>query len=502
MNYRAVVIFLLPLLLIWIGGCQREFEKPTADPSFQPSFSADTLRVDTLYSRISSATKRLVVYNRHHKPIEIEDITLVGDPIKQFRINVDGRSGRDISNIMIPPQDSIYLLVEATFPKGESDLPTRIEASIQFYCKGQVSSVLLEGFRLNTDHCTTLIVSKDSIIGGRRPLLIRDSLVVAQGSTLTLSAGSHLLMGDKGRIVVYGTLLAEGSKESPILIEGIRRDNLIPKVNYRLLPGQWESIFFRKGSYGNKLCYTTIRNGRGGICVGEEDTDHASDLSLESCAVGNMKVNALRGENADIVAINSLFSNTMASAIELRGGKSRFYYCTIVGFYPFDRRIGSCLSVGEPKRKKTPSVRLSHSVIEGSFNVFRVPSKPPLGGEISLDPKHSEWVEIESCYLRSPLENFAKVKNSLEAQLPADSIFVSLGKDRKSKEYHFKYDFRPFSSAPFAGQGGEDLSIAPPPKYDLYGVKRRKKSTWGALESIDKKEIDSEITHDERDKNH
>lgn len=485
MKKLSCSILLLTLLITF--GCNRPFDTPSKDATLQPSFSQDTLRIDTLYSRLSSATHRLILYNRHEKAIELTKISLDGEGSPHFRLNVDGRSGREFSEILIPARDSLFLFVEATFPEGADDLPTRYEASLLFHCRDVVSKVLLEGVRLNIDHCETLFINRDSTLAGNRPLLVKDSIVVNKGATLTLEPGVHLLMGDKGKIVVYGSLRSIGDVANRVLIEGVRRDELIEKVNYRLLPGQWEDIEFKEGCGNIYLKNTTIRNGRGGIVLGTEEANESIDIELEECIVTNMKGNAIRGVGAKVKATNCLFSNTMASLIELRGGSCSLSYCTVASFYPFDRRLGPAISLSKTKQGQNPSLQLSHSIVEGSFGTSRPEHKKPSGGEILFDNEHQEWIKIYSSYLRSPLEVYSNVEDCLEASLPPDSIFVSLGRDKKTKEYTFIYDFRPFDDAPFVSKEGNNPSKGVAPSLDLEGKERKTPATWGAYEAIERK---------------
>lgn len=474
---------LIGLLALLMGiGCSRSFDKASEDSALQPTFSVDTLRVDTLYSRLSSATHRLIVYNRHEKAIELQKVLLDEKGSPHFRLNVDGRSGQSFSNLFIPPHDSLFLFVEATFPEGEDDLPTRYEAKLLFHCRGVVSKVLLEGIRLNIDHCKALSIDRDTTLLGNRPLLIRDSIIVHEGATLTLEAGTHLLLGDKAKIVVYGSLLAKGTPQNRILIEGIRRDELVEKVNYRLLPGQWENIQLLGAQKKHILRYTTIRNGRGGIIVGKKKEALPIHLELEGCILTNMKGSALQATNAEIEATNSLLSNTMAPSLKLSGGNCLLQYCTIAGFYPFDRRQGASIDLSPTPQGSEPSLVLSNSVVEGTFTVSRTNNKKPIGGEIFFDNSKPQWISLSSCYVRSPLELYTQIDNCIEAKFKPDSVFVALGKNKKTKEYTFIYNFKPYSDAPFATQKKSDTA----PLYDLEGNERHKTTAWGAYEAIER----------------
>ena len=120
MRYRFGTILLALLAVLLSFGCR---EERLTTGVHRLSFSADTLRLDTLYTRLSSATARVAVYNRSKEYIRIEAVTLEQSEPKAFRVNVDGRAGSAFSDIRIPAGDSIFVFVEATFPEGASDLP-------------------------------------------------------------------------------------------------------------------------------------------------------------------------------------------------------------------------------------------------------------------------------------------------------------------------------------------------------------------------------------------
>lgn len=441
------------------------------------TFSADTLRLDTLYSRISSATHRLLVYNRNNAAITLDEVALSEDADSGFRINVDGHRGRHFQGIQIADRDSMYIFVEATFPEGADDLPTLQEGDILLKRGSRLQKIHLEAFRLNTDHVTALVVTADQQLAAHRPLFIRDSIFVAAGATLTIPAGSHLLMSDKARIIVEGTLHCMGSAERRILIEGVRRDDLVKEVNYRLLPGQWEGLYFAPGSSNNQLHYTTIRNGRGGLILkGSSQEDKRPDLLLDGCQIQNMKVNALKASDASLEAVNCELSNTQAATVALGKGDYHFLFCTIANYYLFDFRIEPALQIAEGQASEC-RLQLEASIVEGNHVVQRPTNGQADGGEISINTQ-SDAVNFVASYLRAPLERLAHQSNCIEATLSPDSTFLHTGKKRnKKEEYDFRYDFRPRSNAPFVKKG---YSHAPPT--DLYGKQRPADATWGAYE--------------------
>ncbi len=102
----------------------------------QPTFSTDTVWMGSLLTLGPSPTSRFIVYNRHDKIMNISDIAFRDDEAGQFRINVDGMSGRRFSNVEIRPNDSIFVFVEATLAENGQDLPVNVLAHIDFRVNG------------------------------------------------------------------------------------------------------------------------------------------------------------------------------------------------------------------------------------------------------------------------------------------------------------------------------------------------------------------------------
>ena len=454
MRYRFGTILLALLAVLLSFGCR---EERLTTGVHRLSFSADTLRLDTLYTRLSSATARVAVYNRSKEYIRIEAVTLEQSEPKAFRVNVDGRAGTAFSDIRIPAGDSIFVFVEATFPEGASDLPEQETALLRFRSGAITDSVRIEAWRLNTDHATALVVSRDTLLEGTRPLYIRDSIVVARGATLRMAPGAHLLMADAARISVYGNIVAEGTPEAPILIEGVRRDNLVTDVNYRLIPGQWEEIRFHSSGSASSLKNVIIRNGRGGIIT------EAEQLNLSACRVSNMKGSALTVRSGAATVVNSELSNTWASTLRVEGANCHIYYSTLCNAYLFDIRQGTALSIGKNKAGKPGELVAEACVIDGSMT-----------DEFYCDEVSK--ATFTDCWLRTATQ----LPGTVKASLPPDSLFLHMGRDVKKDKYDFVYDFRPLPKAPFAA-----LPATPhKPDADRYGVPRGAVTAWGAYEPV------------------
>lgn len=482
MKYIASIGSLLVFLALTLTGCHDQFDHFTSDPSARISFSQDTLRLDTLYSEQPSSTRTLLVYNKGNKALKIDEIRLLHGIERGFRINVDGRSGQRFDGVTLPAGDSIHVFVEATLPRMMDDLPQLITDSILFRFNGKQQALRIESWCHNLDQYGVLHIQRDSVITAQRPLYIRDSLVVDEGITLTLEAGVHLLLGDKAHISIYGTLCSNGTPAERVLIEGLRRDYLIPSVNYRLVPGQWNYIRLACGTKENKLLYTTIRNGRDGlICDGPQPTTGDETLYAEGVIVTNMKGRALSLDRARVRLYNCEFSNSLSTTLLISGGVTELLHCSLANYYAWDKREGSTLVYNLPEGSgaEQTSLKATNTLVDGTRSVIRIAGRDLMGGEIELAEKVRERTTFDHCYLRTalPQSNGVAYFDCIEAKQPADEVYVNAGRDREKDKMDFVYFFQPWADAPWVQKGlPTTLSI------DIQGRTRATQPTIGAYE--------------------
>lgn len=496
---RLTTIFLTTtLLVLWSGGCSDDFDAYTDSPNDRPEYSADTIKFDTLFSRVSSSTQRLMVYNRLGKSIRLNEVELVGGKSRGYRVNVDGHVGTSFTDLTILPKDSMFIFIEATFPEGESDDPVEIKDSLRFVVNGRTDYVLLQGFRQNVDEYGSLIIHSDTTFNPARPTLIRDSIVVQAGATLTLPAGTRILMGNDAHMTIRGRLLAQGGADKRILIENLRHDLLVQDIPYTLIPGQWGGISIETESQNNELYYTTIRNGRWGILAeGGQDTS-SPKLHLAGCMITNIKGFGVAASGGAIQIENSEISNTLGYTLALFGSVCELTQSTICNFYKWDNRQSSALhfvSAFAPESAggsyiPSPHSRLTivNSIIDGSRIVYKNDNTES-GGEVSLSNGNENpdeaavlsHLSLRNSYIRATANILSAGSSMMAAdkENPADSIYYQVGYNLIEHKVNFRYDFHPLPQAPFTGLA--DPAVLSSYPTDLSGTPR-KTSTVGAFE--------------------
>ncbi|MDF1866064.1 MAG: hypothetical protein P1U70_14625, partial [Saprospiraceae bacterium] len=99
MNKLIYLLFLSTALISMIA-CNKEMKFNTSS-NIMLEFSLDTLRFDTVFTELGSATQFFKVYNRNDQSIKISKISVGGGENSNFRINVDGLAGNEANEIIV-----------------------------------------------------------------------------------------------------------------------------------------------------------------------------------------------------------------------------------------------------------------------------------------------------------------------------------------------------------------------------------------------------------------
>lgn len=117
------------LILLGATGCIEDgFTTAAADA---PVAAVDTLHLGTVFTDEPTPTHRFTIHNRASRSVAITSLNLGGDHPECFRLNVDGFSGREFSDVEIRAKDSIYVFVEATLPPNGRDIPVDVRATTE-----------------------------------------------------------------------------------------------------------------------------------------------------------------------------------------------------------------------------------------------------------------------------------------------------------------------------------------------------------------------------------
>jgi hypothetical protein len=336
-------------LLFFLSDCQKEVF--TTDPSIKLSFSTDTLRFDTVFTELGSATRILKIYNTSNKSLRVQSIYLENGDDSRFNINVDGLPGKAHADVEIAPNDSLYIFAEVTVNPDAplSSSPFVIDENLVFETNGNVQKVVLEAWGQNAVYLPSRFGAGGVVAFGcdngewvwddPRPYVIYGILVIDE-CTVRIPAGKQVYIhGGLGREVtdtsttIYndgflafvgnGRLIVEGTVDEPVIFQS---DRLEPEFDE--VPGQWTGIWFQSGTSGHQIENCIVRNSIIGMRV-----DSAVDLSLKNTQIYNTGGSGLIGIHATITAENCLFYGNTGYGIQLEyGGDYTFNYCTVASY--------------------------------------------------------------------------------------------------------------------------------------------------------------------------
>lgn len=374
-----------------------------------------------------------------------------------FQMNVDGQSAATFRDVEIRGKDSIYVFVECLLPETTQDEPYLTEDAIEFVTNGNLQEVTLEAYGQNVTRLRGETVSADRTLTAARPYVVTDSLVVAEGATLTVEPGTRLLFHDKAFMRVYGHLDAKGTADRKIQMRGDRLDKLFPDAGYDILAGQWGGVSIAPGSFGNVMECVDMRSTSEGLRI-----DSCGDLSrrkllLVNSWLHNSKSNALSSQHAWIDASGCCFSEAAANVVSLTGGKHIFTQCTFSNNYLFTSTGEPILGLyhlfpaEEDDATALPlmQARFTNSIIYGMM------------GDINISDLEGSDVTFENVLFKSEGSDDAHFISCL---WNVDPLFLTI-----REKYYFNYHVQPDSPALEAGNpqyvGAETL-------YDMDGANR------------------------------
>ncbi len=101
------------------------------------TFSVDTIRMDTVFSRVPSSRRSLWVYNKSGASLRCSSVRLANGSRSGFRVNVDGEylggeSSYQATDVEVRKADSIFVNIELTSSPNNKIGPQLMEDNLVF----------------------------------------------------------------------------------------------------------------------------------------------------------------------------------------------------------------------------------------------------------------------------------------------------------------------------------------------------------------------------------
>ena len=327
-------LFFFTLLTAVLMAACKDNDSFSASSSLRLTFSADTLRIDTVFSESPSATYSFWVFNNSGDGLRISSVRLERGNQTGFRVNADGQYLNPVAtDIEIRKGDSIRVFVELTARVNNSPDPRPIEDRLVFSLQSGVEqSVALLAFSWDARRMNSLVVRHDTVIESANPIIFTgDSIVVERGATLTLR-NTTLYFHDGTGMLVRGRLIADSC-----VLRGDRLDHMFDYLPYDRVSGQWPGIRIAANAEGCQLTDCEIRNAFSGIVC------DSSSVELTRCTIHNSRGHGLHATDSRVVLRDCMLTNTLMDCLALHGCQAEVTGCTLAQFYPFTAPRGAAL---------------------------------------------------------------------------------------------------------------------------------------------------------------
>lgn len=475
-NY--VKLFLL-IVSVYFWSCKPEtFTDNTNDKLV---FSHDTIIFDTIISQLykgtpKSVNRQFVVKNKHNKSIKTS-IKLANGNLSTFSLNVDGEPGIQFDNIVIKPNDSIFVFVEAYANPNHNPLgnPLILRDSIVFLTNNNLQNIQLVAWGQDANFFLSDSVSTNSVWSDKtKPYVIYDFFKVKEGATLTIKEGVKVYFSPYSAMWVQGTLKVEGTNTEPVIFEGDRTsDKYSDKhtfTKYYNIPGQWFGIYLQYPSKSNTIKYARIKNATVGVYMDSSSFDGNANVSIYNTFIQNMTYSAVRGTRSKVYIENSVLANCGSACLyTFKGGDYNLKHITVSGYCDFGSSNDPALAVTNRLRNQFGQILETYSI---AFSIINSIVWGELKEEVMLDIDEAKLISL------SPLNSLFKTTNGTLSQTITENV---LNKEPKFKDYtKYNFDLDTLSHAKDIGK-----TLTPQINIDYMNRLRDSKPDAGAFERIE-----------------
>ena len=320
---RILNLILISCLLLFYS-CRKDSFINSSDA--RVLVTADTLKYDTVFVTAGSTYRFFKIINENDRKLKLSSVKLMGGASSPYKLNIDGTSGPELSNIELEANDSIYVFVQVNINPNAANLPFIIRDSISITYNGNTRWIQLEAWGQNAHFYRNKRITVDETWNNDIPYVILGSLTVDPNKKLTINKGCRIYVHADAPILIDGTLQTNGLKDTAdrVYFRGDRMDD-----PYKDFPAAWPGIYFSATSKDNVFNYTVIKNSYQSIALQDPSPNANPKAILNECIIDNSYDAGIIAVNSSLQARNCLVSNCGKNVFLVKGGDYQFVHCTV-----------------------------------------------------------------------------------------------------------------------------------------------------------------------------
>ena len=369
LSLKNIVFLWLAIISLFTQSCIKN-DQYTANSKLL--FSKDTVYFDTIFTRMPgttypiSVTKMLSIKNNENAWVKA-NFKVAGGINSPYKINIDGIGGKEIKDLDIGPNDSVFIFVQCALEANNTINPALVLDSLIANVGQSTSKLILAAYGWDAHYVKNEILPNNTVWSDvKKPYVIVESIEIAVGNTFTIEKGVQVFASSRTGIFVLGDYNIRGTAQERVKIRGDK-----PVFATEKLPNQWGGIFILPGGKG-KIEYADILNATIGIRVD-------SLLNTPSLIINQSKIQycgqaSLIGVTSSINATNCLFADVGSyTFLAYLGGKYVFNHCTFAEYSGINTRQQGHFAITNTQRDpngvllkwKDLDFTLTNSIVDG-----------------------------------------------------------------------------------------------------------------------------------------
>ncbi|MCF0243755.1 MAG: right-handed parallel beta-helix repeat-containing protein [Bacteroidaceae bacterium] len=430
------------IISLAIAACSNDdkFSISTAD---KLTFALDTVKMDTVFSKVPAPTKSFWIYNRSSASIRCSKVMLEQGNQTGFRVNVDGEflspeKGYALTDIEVRKGDSIRVFVEITSPEQGQLSPKLVSDNLVFNLEsGAQQKVNLNAWSWDAERITNLVVKGEHTLSAGKPIIIYGGIKVDSASTLYINEGTTIYFHDGAGIDAYGKVISKGTAERPVTLRGDRLDRMFDYLPYDLVSGLWKGIHLYSSSMENEITFTDIHSTYDGVVCDSSSLDDLK-LDLAYSTIHNCHGYGLKATHSVVNVTASQITNSFYDCVSANGGFVGITNCTIAQYYPFGNSLRG-MALRFTDQCNTPQ-QVSYLGVNGFLCINTIITgfdNDVIMGEMN-DTTNTYGYKFQNCVLTTPEVQGDSVhfENVQWKGALADSTFVLISHETQHYDFH------------------------------------------------------------------
>lgn len=342
-----LILVIAVAFLVSLGSC-RKLDKTSSNG--QLAYSVDTLLFDTVFTARGTSTRSVKIINKEKDRLKISSIRLHRGETSPYFINVNGQSGKNISDINIEGNDSLWVFASVNIEPGNVNDPFVVEDRLIATVGDREFVLPILGYGQDAIYITDSLLQSQTWTK-TKPYVIINNAYVDEGQTLTIEPGTRIYVHADSRLYMVGNLIVNGTKEDSVVFQGDRIDRRVyfdesGEDFSNGARGEWGGLYFLQKSYNNKINYTLFKNGGAATMLGDDvimgstiqiDPDTVRNgtpkLLLTNSIIRNSEGYGVFAFNSSLKAENCLIFAGGKEGLHLSlGGKYDIFGCTMANY--------------------------------------------------------------------------------------------------------------------------------------------------------------------------